>query len=226
MQLQRPLPLYTQVYQVLREQILNGQFEPGEPMLESRLAEQLNVSRTPVREALRQLVSERLIVANGSELTVANPDAEAIAELYMCRSALESIVAMRASQLADATEVAEMQQALDDAAAAIASRDHLGTFSANTRFHDCMVKSARMPLLSELLDTIRGPILIARRQILNRSTEVENTILAEHRKILAAICQRNPNLAQQAMQAHMQNDMARAAGRSDTLPSASRTGIE
>lgn len=218
-QLQRHVPLYTQVYQILREQILDGLLHPGESLLESHIAEQLNVSRTPVREALRQLASERLIVVNGSELTVANPDGAAITELYTCRSALEAIVAIRASEIAEPSDVAQMVQALDDAETAIGKEDHVGTFSANTRFHDCMVKSTRMPLLSQLLDTIRGPILIARRHILARSTEVENAILAEHRKILEAIRLGDSKGAQHAMEEHMKHDMIRASIRFNELPS-------
>ncbi|QSO48247.1 GntR family transcriptional regulator [Alicyclobacillus mengziensis] len=211
MELQRPLPLYIQVYQVLRQKILEGQFTPGETMLESRIAEQLGVSRTPVREALRQLVSERLVVSSGSELTVINPDLSAIRELYTCRGALEAIVAVRASELADESDIVQMSEALCEAEAAIQSEQHVQVFSANTRFHDSMVTSARMPLLSELLETIRGPILIARRHILSRSAEVETAIIAEHRKILEAIEQHNPELAKQRMEEHMRNDMSRAA---------------
>ncbi|KPV44053.1 GntR family transcriptional regulator [Alicyclobacillus ferrooxydans] len=209
MEVQRPIPLYMQVYQILREQILDGLFKPGETLLESRIADQLNVSRTPVREALRKLTSERLIVSDGSELRVANPDTEAILELYTCRSALEAIVAAKSSEIAEPAEIEEMEKTLNDAESAIQNGSRVDSFTANTRFHDLMVQSARMPLLSELLDTIRGPILIARRQILARSAEVERGILIEHRKILEAIRLRDPELARQRMEEHMKHDMER-----------------
>lgn len=215
MEVQRPIPLYMQVYQILREQILDGLFKPGETLLESRIADQLNVSRTPVREALRKLTSERLIVSDGSELRVANPDTEAILELYTCRSALEAIVAAKSSEIAEPAEIEEMEKTLNDAESAIQNSSRIDSFTANTRFHDLMVQSARMPLLSELLDTIRGPILIARRQILAMSAEVERGILIEHRKILEAIRLRDPELARQRMEEHMKHDMERVGIQSE-----------
>jgi GntR family transcriptional regulator, rspAB operon transcriptional repressor len=209
LQPQRAEPLYQQVYRILRQQIIQGEFAPGEILLESRLAELLSVSRTPVREALRQLVSERLIVARGSELSVADPSRQEFTDLCTCRAALEKIVVERAARLASAEDIEQMEAALNDANEAIVGNEHTRVFEANTKFHDHMVRASQMPLLSDLLENLRGPILIARRHILANSPEIEKVILQEHIGLLDAIRDRNVELAQELMKKHMQNDLDR-----------------
>lgn len=209
MELKRSDPLYQQIYRILRQQIIDGEFQAGEALSESRIAQSLNVSRTPVREALRQLASERLVVLRGFELTVANPTEQELSELYACRAALEQVVAETAAQQASHLDLENMQTALDEAELAITRRDHAQVFAANTQFHDHMVASSKMPLLAELLDTIRGPILIARRHVLNSSIEIENEILQEHKMLFQAILARDGEAAKTKMANHMQNDLRR-----------------
>lgn len=209
-ELQRTAPLYQQVYDVLRRRILEGKYAPGETMLESRIARTLSVSRTPVREALLQLEREGLLVTQGSERVVANPTKEEFVNLYICRAALERLVAERAARLATGSDIEIMVAALDEARAAITAGDHVGVLDANTRFHDQMVESTRMPPLRQLMGTIRGPILIARRHVLSDAA-VENAIWEEHSALLDAIRRRDPRKAQELMELHMNNDIERGS---------------
>ncbi len=209
MELQRPAPLYRQVYELLRQKILQGEYAPGENVRESHTAEMLRVSRTPVREALRQLEREGLLVAHGSERAVTNPTKEEFVELYTCRAALERIVAERSARFATGSDVEVMADAIGRARAASAAGDHAGVISANTRFHDRMVESARMPPLRQLMDTIRGPILVARHHVLSDSTATETVICDEHSALLQAIRQRDAQRAQELMELHMRNDIER-----------------
>lgn len=179
-------------------------------MPESRTAEMLQVSRTPVREALRQLQREGLLVPQGSELAVTNPTREEFVELYVCRMALERLVAERSARLATGSEIDEMAGAIEKAREASAVGDHTGVLSANTRFHDRMVESARMPPLHRLMDTIRGQILVARRHVLS-DRRVETEICDEHSALLDAIKQRDAQAAQERMEIHMRNDIERLA---------------
>lgn len=209
-ELQRSAPLYQQVYQILRRKILQGEYAPGETVQEIRTAEMLGVSRTPVREALRQLEREGLLVAQGSERAVANPTREEFVELYTCRAALERIVAERAARFASRSDLEVMAGAIEEARAALAAGDHAGVVSANTRFHDRMVESARMPPLRRLMDTIRGQILVARRHLLSDPV-VETEICDEHSALLEAIKQHNAKMSQERMELHMKNDIERLA---------------
>lgn len=211
MSLQRSAPLYRQVYELLRNRILEGEYAPGEAVQESRIAQMLRVSRTPVREALQQLEREGLLVARGLERAVANPSREEFVELYTCRAALERVVAERAARFASQSEIETMAGAIEEARKAIDAGDHSGVVSANTRFHDRMVESARMPTLHRLMDTIRGPILVARRHVLSDS-DVESAICVEHTALLDAIRLGDAGAAQKRMELHMSNDIGRLAG--------------
>lgn len=207
-ELQRPTPLYQQVYQLIRQRILQGEYAPGEALQESRTAEVLSVSRTPVREALQQLEKEGLLVAHGSERVVANPTKQEFVDLYTCRTALESIVAERAARFAIQSDIDIMARALEEARETSEAGAHAGVISANTRFHDQLVASARMPPLRQLMDNIRGQLLIARRHILSESA-IESAIWYEHHELLRAIREGNPREAQERMELHMKNDIER-----------------
>jgi GntR family transcriptional regulator, rspAB operon transcriptional repressor len=208
-ELQRPAPLYRQVYTLLRRQILEGKYSPGEVLHESRMAESLQVSRTPVREALRQLEREGLLVPHGSEKAVTNPGKEEFVDLYTCRMALERLVAERSATFASKEDIEYMGQTVAEAREAAGLGNHAGVLAANTGFHDRMVESARMPTLEHLMDTIRGQILVVRRNLLLTNTEFETAICDEHDEILAAIRKGDVEAAQTNMELHMRNDIKR-----------------
>ena len=88
---QRRKSLYEQVYTALRSSILAGDFAPGSRLIETQLTEWLNVSRTPLREALRQLQKEGLVTTDTSGLQVATISATDAIELYDCRLVLEKL---------------------------------------------------------------------------------------------------------------------------------------
>ena len=93
--------LYEQVYQALRSAILTGQLAPGDRLVETQLAEWLQVSRTPLREALRQIQQEGLATADVSGgLRVTTITATDAADLYDCRLALECLAVAGACQSA------------------------------------------------------------------------------------------------------------------------------
>ncbi len=208
-ELQRPAPLYRQVYTLLRRQIVEGKYSPGEVLHESRMAGSLQVSRTPVREALRQLEREGLLVPHGSEKAVTNPGKEEFVDLYTCRMALEKLVAERAARFADGEDIEYMATTISEAREATETEDHAGVLAANTGFHDRMVESAKMPTLERLMDTIRGQILVVRRNLLLTNTEVETAICDEHDTILDAIKNGDIEAAQKNMELHMTNDIKR-----------------
>lgn len=200
--------MYRQIYELMRRKILQGEYAPGEVLQESRVARMLRVSRTPVREALRQLEREGLLVTRGSERAVTNPTKEEFVDLYVCRRALEDLVAERSARLASPSEIEDMRAAVEKAREAVAAGDHAGVLSANTVFHDRMVESTRMPPLRRLMDTIRGQILVARRHVLS-SFAVQDEICAEHAALLDAIRNRDPRTARERMETHMTNDIER-----------------
>ncbi|MBA2691164.1 MAG: GntR family transcriptional regulator [Rubrobacter sp.] len=193
----------------MRRQILEGKYSPGEVLHESRMAESLAVSRTPVREALRQLEREGLLIPHGSEKAVTNPGKEEFVDLYTCRMALERLVAERSAMYARGEDVEFMAMTISEAREAAGAENHAGVLAANTAFHDRMVESAKMPTLERLMDTIRGQILVVRRNLLLINTEVETAICDEHDTILDAIKNGDVEASQKNMELHMTNDIKR-----------------
>lgn len=205
----RGRPLYRQVYEILREQILRGHYRAGEPLLESQLAQDLAVSRTPIREALRQLEKDGLVQSDRYMVAINNPSPEEFVDLYLCRAALEQLVADRAARFRTDQDLRTMNTALRQADQAISEHDLEAVLQANTMFHDALITAAQMPRLRQLMDSIRGPILIARRHVLNQGEVFERQIHLEHLNLLEAVEAQNPDVAKERMELHMTNDISR-----------------
>ncbi len=97
MTIQRAQPLVVQVYEHLRSAILTGELEPGEKINETQLAAQLKVSRSPVREAIRLLTTEQLLVEKDGMIQVFKPSLDDFLELYEVRLTIEPAVAAKAA---------------------------------------------------------------------------------------------------------------------------------
>jgi DNA-binding GntR family transcriptional regulator len=207
--IERAIPLYQQAYQILKDKILGGVYKPGQVVAESWLAQELGISRTPVREALRQLEKDGLVIMRRYEVTIRKPSWQEFYELYLCRGALEQVVAEYAARQRDQADLDEMAQSLDAAERAIEVGDHSRVLLANTRFHDRMVAATRIATLDAILASIRGPLLLARRVVLSAGEEFERQILAEHRRLLESIVRQDVDAAKAFMQTHIANDIRR-----------------
>jgi DNA-binding GntR family transcriptional regulator len=135
---------------MLREMIVAGQLAPGAPLRQRDLAAQFEVSATPIREALRRLEAEGLVVGDAHRgATVAKPDQGALADNYRIRAALEPLAAQMATEridaeaLADLTEINQTIRALPEGD--LAYREH------NTRFHFAIYQASGSPVLVSLI---------------------------------------------------------------------------
>lgn len=201
--------LTDQAYELLRRQILEGNLAPGERVTEVALAKRFGVSRTPVRQALARLRVDGLIEAgDGNELRVIEPQWEDFEAYQLCRAALEELVARLAAERATEQDIATMRQALAVARECAERGDVVGLLRANTDFHETMVLSTRNRPLRNLMDSIRGPILVFRSAILHYSAE-EREIVREHETILDAIAARDPEQAASLIREHLQSDRKR-----------------
>src|ERR1700730_13928498 len=102
------------VYRALRHGIVHGQLAPGERLRSDALANELHVSRTPVREALRKLEAEGLVEQSGSRLVVRALSEQDLTELFYVREALEGMAARLAAENATPTEIVEIKELLKD----------------------------------------------------------------------------------------------------------------
>lgn len=130
----RPVPLTQTVYATLRDLIRRGDFEPGTRLAESVIARRMDVSRSPVREALWRLVSDGLIEGSGHGFRLPEVTPESVAEITDLRRLLEPTGAARAARAMTDAAVARLDTALASAHRAHASDDLPGFLEANYAF--------------------------------------------------------------------------------------------
>jgi DNA-binding GntR family transcriptional regulator len=148
------------VYDRIRRAIVEGRYPPGARLVEQRLAEELDVSRTPVREAVRRLESEGLVVVARHRGAHVRPLTEDdVADLYEVRARLEAYAAELAAARAEPDDVAELRAAAEEFAAAVAAR-RPGRRSleqvrrldaANARFHGTLHRASRHGRIRQLV---------------------------------------------------------------------------
>lgn len=230
MTLSNPLPrresLHEQTYQALRTGILSGELTPGERLVETQLAKQLAVSRTPIREALRQLQREGLVAvdASGGLRVISVSVADAI-HLYDCRIALEQMAVREACLNASDRTLDELQQSIAQAERAMQREaSTLNTFemlNLDYQFHRKIAESTGNPWLTDLLDQVFDKMMLLRVQTTRHNPKVLE-ICSEHRKICGAIASRDAQTASDSIQAHLEASQGRVVQALKALqPSAS-----
>jgi len=193
------------VFQKLRSAILNGYFEPGERLVESQIADEMGVSRTPVREAIRRLEIEKLVINLPRKGVMVAPVNESqIKEIFNIRGALEGLAVKLAIDNIDLKTIRQMEIILLEMAEAIKKAELLKIVECNTRFHDCIINASGSPKLSEMLQNIHDQIQRFRHKSL--SLEGRPVIaLSEHQDILEAVKERDKNKAEQLIKNHIEN---------------------
>ena len=196
-------PVRSQVIEMLRTAITSGQFSPGQRLVEKDLCDMMGVSRPSLREALRQVESEGLIVTipnRGPIVSQLSP--RDVASIYEVRGALEALAAERFAASASDEQVAELDIAVTELEAAYKSGDIEKIVVAKRTFYDVMLEGSGNSILPALLRTMNARITQLRRVSLS-SPERAITSLREIRAVLRAIKQRDPEAAFKASLHHI-----------------------
>jgi DNA-binding GntR family transcriptional regulator len=209
---QRHKTLHEQTYQMLRASILAGELAPGGRLVETQLAEQLNISRTPIREALRQLQQEELIEVDASgSLCVATFTATDAIELYDCRIALEQLSIAGACQNITPLQLEELKQCVETAKVLKSSQtDSAALLQLDYRFHRLIAEGSGNRWLVSLLDRLFDKMALMRAQTTRHNPEVLN-IYDEHQIIYEAIAQHDLEIATKAIVQHLNASKLRVA---------------
>ncbi|GAA4665807.1 MULTISPECIES: GntR family transcriptional regulator [Amycolatopsis] len=180
----KPLAAVRQrVVDELRDRIITGRLKPGDRLVERDLAEDLGVSRLPVREAIRALESEGFLETPSPRRVVVRQLSRVdVEELFDVREALEVLAAGLAAERAGEAGRARLEAILDEAAAATRSGQGSRITEANNRFHDEILAVADHRLLSTLMQPLEG-----RLAWLTGQNEHWEDLLAEHRRLYEAI---------------------------------------
>ena len=198
-------PLREVVYETLREAIRNGALTPGERLMEIQLAEELGVSRTPVREAIRKLELERFVVMLPRRGTyVANLSLKDINEVFEIRAALDGLAAGLAAERITEEELEQMERLLVEIADCIEQHNNQKIVEADEAFHDILYRASRNERLVGIICNLREQFTRFRSVSINYPGRLQNT-LEEHRQLVEAIAQRNPEAAQQKAREHIEN---------------------
>ncbi|NEU30033.1 GntR family transcriptional regulator [bacterium LRH843] len=201
-------PLYQQVYERVRESILSGELKPGSKVVVTRLAEEYQISRTPLREALRQLQKEGLLVQDNQETRVVSIDVKDFEELCMCRLVLEKqIMSMIVDEITD-EKIEEAEELVKQAGEAGKSGDYLKFLELNSKFHDVLVYTCSNKRLIQLLEQVRSLLLIYRVSVL-RANQYNHEITTDHLELLEAIKDRDTERAVETIAEHVKSDLKR-----------------
>ncbi|KKD03557.1 GntR family transcriptional regulator [Streptomyces sp. WM6386] len=186
----------------LRQEIIEGHLRPGDRLVERELAERFGVSRVPVREAIRALVTEGFVHFETPRRTVVRRlTPKDVKELFELREALEVYAAALAAARATPQDLAEVEQLLDQAAIATEAGDAETITDINSRLHDRIVAMAGNSLLIEALEPVAG-----RLRWMTRRNEEWPQLLVEHRELYEAISSGDPERARAHALAHVRTN--------------------
>lgn len=214
--LQRNKSLQEQVYQALRTAILSGELAPGQRLVETQLAKKLQVSRTPIREAMQLLQHENLIAIDvNSTVCVATISITDAVQLYDCRIALEELSVKGACQNATASQLKELEGMVEQAEKLVNAKPSQITnfrlLDLDYRFHRLLAQSSANSWLVSLLERVFDQMQLLRIQTTKHNPDVLE-ILTEHRQIYQPVRERNPEAAVEAIKQHLIASKQRVIG--------------
>ena len=198
-------PLREQLVAHIRQMIVTGELTPGEKISEKALCDRFNVSRTPLREALRTLAAERLVDLRPNRGAIVAPlTLRDLAEIFPVLSALEALAAEEACARQDPDLKSDLRALQDDMEQCHARQDLQGYFDANQAIHARILEAAGNPKLNELVETLSLQVQRLRYQA-NLSNDRWASAVAEHRAILEAFEADDAAQVRALMSAHIRN---------------------
>lgn len=198
-------PLRELVFESLREAIINSTLKPGERLMEVQLAEDMGVSRTPVREAIRKLELEGFVVMVPRKgAYVAGISLKDIADVFEIRTALEGLAAGLAAERITEEELEELERHLVKVNEYTETNNLKALIEIDTAFHDILYKASRNDRLVQIISNLREQIQRFRTTSLAVPGRMKDTLL-EHKELVEAISERNIEKAQALAQQHVEN---------------------
>lgn len=199
------LPQGQGAYRRLLDDIRSGLLTPGARLRETEIADRLGISRTPVREAIRQLEGDGLVMHLPRQgATIRSLDHAEIVELYEMRAVLEGTAARLAARAASEIELEELA-ALNDALARTPPGPEAR--EVNRQFHRCLLDAARNRFLLKSMSALQKTLLILGPTTL-ADPERATGAVTEHGAVLAALAARDGDAAEAAMRAHVGRALA------------------
>ena len=199
------LPLRDVVFKTLREAILKGELAPGERLMEIKLANQLGVSRTPIREAIRKLELEGLVVMvprKGAE--VAKITEKDLRDVLEVRASLEELAISLACERITDEKIAELKDALEQFRTVIKGKDVTKIAQMDVAFHDVIFEATQNARLVQMVNNLREQMYRYRLEYL-KDFSTHSRLDEEHVKIFEAVSARDIERATALIREHIYN---------------------
>ena len=199
------LPLRDVVFKTLRQAILTGEFMPGERRMEISLAKRLGVSRTPVREAIRKLELEGLVIMIPRKgAAVARITVSDLKDVLEVRCHLEEFAASLACERIDDEEIQELKLALKAFEDAIEEKNLKLIAERDVEFHDVIFKATKNKRLLQIINNLREQIYRYRIEYI-KDFDYHEVLVKEHRQIVETILHGDKEAASRIMRTHIYN---------------------
>jgi GntR family transcriptional regulator, trigonelline degradation regulator len=190
-----PTLLREQAAERLRDAIITGHFAPGDRLIERELCEAMGVSRTSIREVLRRLEAERLVVVEPRQgPTVARITRKQAAEIYELRAALEATLVRRFTEQASDEDVAKLRGIFEEVVATAKTDDVWALVALMRHFNQHMIRVVDHELIGDILQQLTARISFLRAKSMSQPGRIQ-TSLGEIGKIIEAIERRDPDAA-------------------------------
>lgn len=191
------------VFEYLKKAIIDQTIEPGSRLVESKIAEMLGISRTPLREALHKLEREDWIEKTGSGgfqvVTLTNDDIE---ETFGIRSVLEAYAARLAACNHTKKDLIPLEKKMEEFKVCLEAKDSDKLQKINTQFHDLLYALSKSPKLIKMINQLRAQISIF-RQIILKQEEFAHKSNDDHARMLDAIRNRDGKMVEQLVRQHI-----------------------
>lgn len=199
------LPLRDVVFNTLRQAILTGELKPGERLMEIHLANKLGVSRTPIREAIRKLELEGLVIMiprRGAE--VAQITEKSMNDVLEVRRALDALCVELACDRITQQELEQLKTACDGFEAAVKTGDIKKIAQADVALHDIIVRATGNQRLMQLVNNLSEQMYRYRFEYIKDSSQ-HARLIEEHRIIYESIVKKDKETASMAAKTHIDN---------------------
>lgn len=192
----------------IRDAITGGTLPAGTQLTEIPLAEQLGVSRAPIREALQRLIQEGIAENRRRGVFVKELTSDDVVDVYFARTACELTAIERILDQPTGVDWSPLEEAMDDLESAAASSDWEESTQADRRFHEALVAAAASPRLTRMFETLMAETAMC-LQALERAYADAQHLVNEHREILDAMKSGHGSSAFSALRAHMEDAVER-----------------
>ncbi|WP_156856350.1 GntR family transcriptional regulator [Oceanobacillus sp. AG] len=192
----KKLTIYEKTYEMIRDMIFTGKLTNGEKIVETRLAEQLGVSRTPLREAIKRLEQEKLIRNN----QISNPTDQDYQDIFELRILIEKYAIVKATQFFTDDDIKIMEDLVEIGY----TGDSEEVMEANKLFHEKIVNATKNNFMIETFNQMQSIIYLFRKTVLYQKRP---GLIDEHKEIVLAMKDRDGEKAERLIEDHLKADL-------------------